>query len=68
LTRDVDLEDVGVWQGAHDPRLCSFKFTGGHYSLEDRDVVIAWVTISFQEIVVDSDTAAGTNLQVVGLV
>jgi hypothetical protein len=32
LARDVDLRDVGVWQDAYDPGLCSFIFTGGHYS------------------------------------
>jgi hypothetical protein len=46
LARDVDLEDVGVWQVSFVPRLCSFIFIGGHYSLEDQDVVIAWVTSS----------------------
>jgi hypothetical protein len=44
LAHDVDLEDDGVWQVAFVPGLCSFIFTGGHYSLEDQDVVIAWVT------------------------
>jgi hypothetical protein len=29
LTRDVDLRNVGVWQGGYDPRLCSFIFMGG---------------------------------------
>jgi hypothetical protein len=31
---------------AYDPDLCSFGSIGGLYSLEDRDVVIAWVSVS----------------------
>jgi hypothetical protein len=50
LAHDLDFRDDGVWQVAYDPylcSLCSFKFAGGQYSLEDREVVIAWVTVPF---------------------
>jgi hypothetical protein len=48
LAYDIDLRDDGVWQVAHILGLCSFIFTTYKclYSLEDRDVVIAWMLCS----------------------
>jgi hypothetical protein len=68
LAHDADLEDDGVWHVAFVPERYSFIFTGGHHSLEDQDVVIAWVTGSLQMTVVDSGTTIGTDLQVADLV
>jgi hypothetical protein len=62
LARDVDLEDVGVWQVAYVLGLYSFILRNGQYSLEDRDVMRAWVSVSLQEIVSDFDTAKGIDL------
>jgi hypothetical protein len=42
--------------------LYSFIFIGSHYSLEDRDVVIAWMTGSLQVTVVDFGTLANIDL------
>jgi len=36
--------------------------------LEDRDAIIAWVAVLFQETVVDFEVVVGTNLQVENLV
>jgi hypothetical protein len=68
LAHDADLEDDGVWQVAFAPGRYSFIFTDGHYSLDDRDVVIAWLTTLLQMTVVDSGTTTSTYLQIAGLV
>jgi len=48
LACEVDLRNNEVWQDAYYPWLCSFTFTGDQYSLEDQDVMMAWVIIPSQ--------------------
>lgn len=61
LALDIDLRDDGVWQVAYDPGLCSFIFTSGQYSSKDQDAMIAWMSVSFKETVVDFRTAASSK-------
>lgn len=62
LVHDVDLEDVGGWQLVFALGRYFSIFIGGHYSLEDQDVVITRLTVLLQITVVDFGTATSTDL------
>jgi len=53
LTCDVDLEDDGVWHVSFILGRYFFIFIGGHHSLENQNVVIAWVIGYLKMIVID---------------
>ena len=44
LVHDVDLEDDEVYHVTFFPKRYSLVFIGGYHSLDDQDIVIAWMT------------------------
>jgi hypothetical protein len=67
LARDANMEDVGVLQVDFNSRKYSFIFTDGHYSLDNQDAMIAWLTTLLQMTLIDYGTAASADLQIEGL-